>query len=72
MKGSEIAARTHLDTSIQLITDFLEEIETEKYETIAQVRGALFVQLDVNEKAKKSFEYEVAARLDNLTGGNNE
>tara|TARA_R100000951_G_scaffold88032_1_gene76036 strand:- start:1482 stop:1700 length:219 start_codon:yes stop_codon:yes gene_type:complete len=72
MKQSEIAARTHLNTSIQLITDFLEEIEIEKYETIAQVRGALFVQLDVNEKAKEAFEYEVSARLDNLTGGNNE
>ena len=67
MKSSEAAVRAHLSTSIELITEFLTEIETEKYETMAQVRGALYTQLDSAEKAKKAFEYELAARLDNLT-----
>ncbi len=72
MEQSEIAVKVHLRTSIELITNFLQEMEEENYQTIAQVRGALFVQLGANEKAEKAFEYEVAARLDNLTGGNNE
>ena len=67
MSSNEIAIKTHLNTSIDLITEFLAEIEAEKYETMAQVRGALYVQLDVAEKAKKAFDYEVDARLDNLT-----
>jgi hypothetical protein len=69
MKNSELIARTHINANHIFITDFLEEIESEGYETMAQVRGALYVQLDIVEKMKKAHEYEVEARLDNLTGG---
>jgi hypothetical protein len=67
MKNSEIAVSTRIKTKIDFITELLEEIESEGYETIAQIRGVLYVELDVMEKAKKAFEYELAARLDNLT-----
>ena len=63
----ELINKTFINSRKDFITTFLKEIEDENYETMAQVRGALYISLDVLENLEKSHEYEKAARLDNLT-----
>lgn len=67
MTNNEVAVSTFLKTKIEFITEFLAEIDREGYETMAQVRGALYVDLDKAETAKKAYEHERDAKLDNLT-----
>ena len=64
---SELIAKTFINARIDFVTTFLEEMEVEQYQTMAQVRGSLYIQLEVLEQAKKAHEYELAARFDNLT-----
>jgi len=53
MFGKEIIVKTFIDARKDFITEFLAEIESEKYSTMAQVRGALYTSLEVLEKLEK-------------------
>lgn len=63
----ELINKTFINSRKDFIETFLEEIKSENYETMAQVRGALYISLDVLENLEKSHEYEKAVKLDNLT-----
>lgn len=59
-ESSELAARVHIDTKIKSITDLLNEIEVEGYDTVSQIKSVLTVELEIMNKLLESHEYEVA------------
>ena len=43
---------THLNAKIQILEELLEEIKTEGYETISQIKGSIHTNLDILNKVK--------------------
>lgn len=43
---------THLNAKIQMLEELLEEIKTEGYETISQLKGSIHSNLDILNKIK--------------------
>ena len=68
---SELIAKTFINARIDFVTTFLEEMEVEQYQTMAQVRGSLYIQLDLLEQAKKAHEeQDLRSKLEKYHGPN--
>ena len=46
-------ASTHINAKLQAFNDLLAEIETEGYETIAQIKGVLHSNIESLERLKE-------------------
>lgn len=48
----KVTAKTHIDAKIEVLTDFLDEINEQGYTSIAQIRGSILSQIESVNKLR--------------------